>query len=182
MAKIFMIRHGRAAAGFSQDPDPGLDRLGQQQARAAAEKLTPKLPLVIISSPLKRALETAQALVELSHIDMIVEPRVAEIPSTGLSLSERGPWLTQVMQGTWSQQSKELRNWQRDMRDCLLELPSNTAIFSHFIAINAVTAVAQETDRISVCRPDNGSITIFDNSNGRLSLVTAGSAAETKVN
>jgi broad specificity phosphatase PhoE len=182
MARIYMVRHGKAAAGFSQDPDPGLDNLGHQQAIGAAEKLISKLPLIIISSPLKRALETAQPLVDMSHIAAIVEPRVAEVPSTGLSLSERGPWLQQVMQGNWSQQSKELQDWQSDMCDCLLQLPSDTAIFSHFIAINALTAVAQETDRVSVCRPDNGSITIFDNSDGRLVLVAAGSTAETKVN
>ncbi|MBT3425192.1 MAG: hypothetical protein HOL98_09845 [Gammaproteobacteria bacterium] len=68
------------------------------------------------------------------------------------------------------------------MCDCLLQLRSDTAIFSHFIAINALTVVAQETDQVSVCQPDNGSITVFDNSNGRLVLIAAGSMAETKVN
>ncbi|MBT3425191.1 MAG: hypothetical protein HOL98_09840 [Gammaproteobacteria bacterium] len=99
MARIYGVRHGRAAAGFSQGPDPGLDTLGHQQAIGAAGKLIAKLPLVIISSPLKRALETAQPLVDMSHIDVIIEPRVAEVPSTGLNLSERGPRLQQVMRG-----------------------------------------------------------------------------------
>ncbi|MDE0756979.1 MAG: phosphoglycerate mutase family protein [Pseudomonadales bacterium] len=182
MARIYMIRHGRAAAGFSEDADPGLDEIGHQQAIEAAQQLNSVLPVAIVSSPLRRALETAKPLVEISGIAAVIEHRVAEVPSTGLSLSERGPWLQKVMQGYWSEQSTELRSWQDNMVDCLLELPSDTAIFSHFIAINALVAVALEKDQISVCRPDNGSITIFDNSRQKLDLVKLGSAAETKVN
>ena len=55
-----MVRHGRAAAGFSEDADPGLDEIGHQQAIEAAQKLNSVLPVAIISSPLKRALETAK--------------------------------------------------------------------------------------------------------------------------
>lgn len=52
MARIYMVRHGRAAAGFSEDADPGLDEIGHQQAIEAAQKLNSVLPVAIISSPL----------------------------------------------------------------------------------------------------------------------------------
>ena len=39
MTRIYMIRHGKAAAGWDGDADPGLDALGQLQAEALAEKV-----------------------------------------------------------------------------------------------------------------------------------------------
>ena len=97
MAKIYLIRHGQAAAGFTSDPDPGLDQIGQSQAEAAADLLMAHTPLTLLSSPLKRAQETAQPLASRLAQSVGIEPRVAEVPSAGLSLEERGPWLQQVM-------------------------------------------------------------------------------------
>ena len=39
MPRITMVRHGQAAAGFSDDLDPGLSELGRAQAEAAADAL-----------------------------------------------------------------------------------------------------------------------------------------------
>ena len=54
MPLIYMIRHGRAAAGWDADMDPGLDDLGRSQSEAVARDIEKrsgvKLPLV--SSPL----------------------------------------------------------------------------------------------------------------------------------
>ena len=30
MTRVYMVRHGRAAAGWNVDPDPGLDDLGRR--------------------------------------------------------------------------------------------------------------------------------------------------------
>ncbi|MBV9044707.1 MAG: histidine phosphatase family protein, partial [Alphaproteobacteria bacterium] len=65
MARIYMVRHGKAAAGFGEDMDPGLDATGKAQAEAVAQKLAPLGPLAILSSPLKRAQETAAPLAAL---------------------------------------------------------------------------------------------------------------------
>lgn len=59
MATLFLVRHGRAAAGFDGHHDPGLDDLGRTQAISAAAHLAPLGPLAIYSSPLARARETA---------------------------------------------------------------------------------------------------------------------------
>jgi len=181
MAKIYLVRHGRAAASWGEDLDPGLDELGKAQALQAAKNLASTNPSVILSSPLKRAQETAKPLTELLNRSFLLEPRVAEIPSPGLDLSERGPWLRQVMQDQWSNLSKELREWQLALITCLQELKQDTAVFSHFIAINAAVGAARGDDRVIGFRPDNGSITIIETNGAELILVELGSEASTSV-
>ncbi|MEX2488037.1 MAG: histidine phosphatase family protein, partial [Pseudomonadales bacterium] len=139
MAIIYIVRHGRAAASFAEDLDPGLDDPGRQQAHNACDVLMAHLPLKLVSSPLNRARETAQPLRQQSGSEIQIEPRVAEIPSPGVTLAERGPWLREIMQGNWADQSAELQSWKQDLIEFLVGLDSDTAIFSHFIAINAAT-------------------------------------------
>ena len=45
MPKVYMVRHGRAAANFTSDRDPGLDDLGRSQAVQAATVLAAQAPL-----------------------------------------------------------------------------------------------------------------------------------------
>ena len=42
MARVLMVRHGRAAAGWNVDPDPPLDDLGRAQALAVAADIVPQ--------------------------------------------------------------------------------------------------------------------------------------------
>ena len=182
MATIYMIRHGHAAASFTDDLDPGLSELGRTQAVTSAKILQGLGPVSILSSPLKRAQETAIPFAEQSGIEVVIENRVAEVPSPGLSLADRGPWLQQVMQGKWEDQSAELRKWQKDMVDCLLDLKEDTAIFTHFVAINAIVSAAENATSVLVFRPDNGSITTLGSNDASLTLVNRGDEAQTKVN
>lgn len=182
MAIIYMIRHGRAAASFTDDLDPGLDDLGKNQAVEAGRMLQDKLPLQILSSPLKRAIETASPLARQSGQEISIEDRVSEIPSPGLSLEERGPWLRTIMQGNWKDQTDALQKWQQIMVNCLLDLEQDTAIFTHFVAINAVVTAVENAAGVLAFRPDNGSITILESDGTSLRVVSRGSEASTKVN
>lgn len=182
MANIYLVRHGKAAASFTDDVDPGLDEQGKAQAQAACDVLSGCAPLEIRSSPLRRALETAAPLRDRLAQPVAIEARVAEIPSPGLSLEERGPWLRGVMQGRWRDQSDELKAWRQALIDCLLEIREDTAIFSHFVAINVAVGAARGDDRAVLFRPDNGSITRFAVDDGKLELLTLGSEADTRVN
>ena len=47
MPKVYMVRHGRAAANFTSDLDPGLDDLGRDQAVQAASLLAVQAPLAL---------------------------------------------------------------------------------------------------------------------------------------
>lgn len=182
MAIVYLIRHGRAAASFTDDLDPGLDDLGRSQAEQASLVLQNHLPLEIRSSPLARAQETAAPLARVLGQDVTIEDRLAEIPSPGMSLEERGPWLRNVMAGSWSDQAAELVEWHQKLVECLLDMKTDTAIFSHFVAINAAVGAAEGNDRVILFRPDNGSITRIETANGVLTMLSRGDEAQTKVN
>ena len=182
MTKILMVRHGKAAASFTDDLDPGLDETGHQQAQAVAGQLRTELPLAMISSPLKRARETADPLRALQPGKLQIDERVSEIPSPGLGLTERGTWLRQVMAGSWSGQSADLKAWRQALLDCLIGQQEDCVIFSHFVAINVAVAAAEGDDRVIVFRPDNTSITAFETDGSKLTLIRRGDEAVTTVN
>lgn len=182
MARIFMVRHGKAAASFTDDIDPGLDDLGRKQAAAVAERLSPHLPIKIISSPLKRARQTAEPLLSMQDRELIIEERVSEIPSPGLSLAERGPWLREVMSGTWATQSDDLHAWRGELVQYLIKQPDDCIIFSHFVAINVVAAFAEGRDEMTIFRPDNTSVTKLQTDGENLRLLERGEEAVTVVN
>ena len=68
MATVLLVRHGRTtanASGLLAGRTPGvlLDDVGRDQAAAAAERLT-QLPLAsVVTSPMERCVQTAEALV-----------------------------------------------------------------------------------------------------------------------
>jgi len=89
MPILFLVRHGKAAAGFDSHVDPGLDALGRMQAIATAKVLERHGPIAIYSSPLARARETALPLIERWGADVVIEPRVSEIPTPSADLADR---------------------------------------------------------------------------------------------
>ena len=98
MAKITMVRHGKAEAGFGGAMDPGLDALGRAQAQAVAQKLAAIGPLPILSSPLARTQQTAAPLAALWSQKPVIADAVAEIPSPkGMTLEARVAWLRKLM-------------------------------------------------------------------------------------
>ena len=195
MPRIYMIRHGKAAAGWDADADPGLDDLGRTQAEAAADEIEKRIdaPLPVLSSPLRRCRETAEPLSGHWGLQPQIEPRVAEVPSPVEDLRARGEWLRSIMAGTWADAvaagdgkhtayDSKLLAWRQSVVDALLELESDTVIFSHFIAINVALGHAVEDPRVICFKPDNCSVTVFETAGGTLSLVEQGREADTKVN
>jgi broad specificity phosphatase PhoE len=182
MAKIYLVRHGKAAAGFDGHADPGLDDLGRTQAEAAADLLEGLGPLTIYSSPLARARETAIPLARRWSRDVIIEPRVAEIPSPTDDLAERAAWLREAMAGSWSALGEELQAWRRALIDCVTAMPEDSVVFCHFIAINVAVGGAENDDRLVIFSPDNGSVTTLANDGGQLKVLELGRTAVTRVN
>jgi broad specificity phosphatase PhoE len=184
MARIHLVRHGRAAAGFGEGMDPGLDELGKSQAIAVADKLKPLGPRSILSSPLRRTQETAAPLARHWSRTPVIEHAVAEIPSPkGMSLEERGLWLRTLMAGSWRDAGRDLEEWRAACVAAVAALPEDTVIFSHYVAINVLMGAAIGDDRVVTFSPENCSVTLFDNTGGKLRLVEKGSEAPlTKVN
>lgn len=182
MARIYLVRHGKAAAGFDGHADPGLDDLGRAQAAATAGMLAELGPLPIYSSPLARARETAVPLAERWASEVIIEPRVAEIPSPTEDLAERAAWLREAMAGRWSALDDSLQAWRTALIDCVTDMAEDSVVFCHFVAINVAVGGAQDDDRMVLFSPDNGSVTTLSNDGGRLAVVDLGRTAETHVN
>ena len=180
MPRIIMVRHGRATGGWDDDPDPGLDGLGQQQAHAIAERLSSGPPVALVSSPLRRCQETAAPLATLWSADVTIDARVAEIPSPdGVPLNNRVGWLREACKGTWTDLGGRYQSYRNDVAAFLLVPTEDTIVFSHFIAINAAIGAATRDDRVVIHSLDNTSCTIFEHDGTMLRLVEAGTEAET---
>ena len=181
MSRLWLVRHGRAAASWDADHDPGLDDLGRQQAEAAADDLAPKGPLPILCSPLRRCRETAAPLETRWDREAVIEPGCGEVESPTTDLAERGAWLGELMRGTWEGRPAELLAWRRKVIDTLLALDADTVVFTHYIAINVVVGEAAGDERVVSFAPDNCSITEVVNDGGRLEVVSLGRQASTQV-
>ena len=83
MTRIWIVRHGEAAASWEKDPDPGLSKLGQEQAALTAQELLGLLPegATLVSSPLKRAQQTAATFAKRRGEDVTIDSRFSEVRS-----------------------------------------------------------------------------------------------------
>jgi broad specificity phosphatase PhoE len=182
-ARLYLVRHGRAAAGFGESADPGLDAVGHEQAEAVAQELAARGPLPILTSPLRRAQETAAPLAKLWNRRPTIEEAVSEIPSPTDNLQERVAWLREFMAGSWRNATPALAQWRESVIAALLNIREDTVIFSHYIAINVAMGAATGDDRVVIFSPDNASVTVFENDGGVLRLIDKGREASlTKVN
>jgi broad specificity phosphatase PhoE len=184
---IHLVRHGRAAAAWDADADPGLDPVGRAQAQAAAETMAGLGPLDLISSPLRRARETAAAFEALWKTAARIEAAVGEIPSPTADLQARGRWLRERMAARWPDIAGEraggttLGAWRARLLETLAAFERPVVIATHYIAINAAVGAATGDERVVCFRPDNASCTVLRAAGGGLELVRLGREAETEV-
>jgi broad specificity phosphatase PhoE len=181
--RLYLVRHGRAAAGWEQR-DPGLDEVGRGQALEMAVAVTGEIadPRPVFSSPQRRCRETAAALAAAWGVDVQVEPRVAEMPSpAGVSIEDRVAWIRNAADRTWSELGPRYVAYRQDVVDCLLALPVSAVVVSHFFAINAVIGAATGDERTKVRSLDNCSVTVVAVEHGTLTLVEGGREADTLI-
>ena len=188
MSRIYLIRHAKPSATWGgEDNDPGLDEQGHAQAAAAARTLlalSPEdRPTRVVSSPLRRCQETARPFAEAIGVALEIDPGVGEIPTpSALTPDERGPWLRQAFGGRWADIEGDLDYdaWRHQVLKAVASR-ERAAVFSHFVAINAVlTSLAGEPQVITL-RPDHASISVLELTDGALSVVERGPEAATQV-
>jgi broad specificity phosphatase PhoE len=180
--RLYLVRHGRASAGWDTDVDPGLDDLGRRQAVATAEQLAPLGPLSVVTSPLRRCQETAAALAGGWGVVPVVDSAVAEIPSPhGVAMSNRVQWLREAMQGTWNDLGERYTAFRDGVVARLAACAHDAVVFSHFVAINAVIGAALGDDRVVIHSLDNASVTVIEVIDGHFTLVEAGRQADTLI-
>lgn len=181
MTNLYLVRHGRAAAGWEADADPGLDAEGREQARAMARQLAPLGPLPLIVSPMARTRETAAPLAGTWNSEPRVEPRVGEIPSPVQDLAERGQWLREIIKRPWAELDASLKQWRAEAIAALTALKTDTVVVAHFIVINVAVGAATGDERVMSFSPDYCSVTKLNVENGRLVLIERGAEGRTRV-
>lgn len=88
MHRVYLARHGRTALnadgrlrGLS---DPPLDDVGRVEAKRLGEALAALEPTVVITSPLQRAVSTAEAVGAAAHVRVEIDQRLND--------RDYGPW------------------------------------------------------------------------------------------
>jgi len=180
---IFLVRHGEAASTWTESEDPGLSLLGRRQAADAAGRLIERLDNTfrLVSSPLRRAQETAAPLAAALKLDVSINPVFQEIPAP-VPMAERQRWLQSVMRQRWSEQEGTVSHWRAALLDSLQRIPQPAVVFTHFMVINAVVGHLSGKDEVVCCLPDNASITHLVSTGDSLELVELGRQIETHVN
>jgi len=183
MARVFLIRHGRPSQSWGgAENDPGLSNEGLEQAGAAAQALQLYGRLDLVSSPMRRCRETAAPYALWRGLEPALEPRVSEIAcDDGVDdrarwLQTRFPWREANPGRSWSTLEPRLHAWRDDVLACIGAISRDTAIFTHFIAINVIAGAALGRAETVVCRPDHASITEIEVRDGGLHFVAHGAS------
>lgn len=188
MPRLYLIRHGKPSSTWGgHDDDPGLDETGQVQARAARDWLLARPPVerprLVVSSPLRRCRETAEPTAAALGVEIEIDPVVGEIATpSGLGAAERPAWLRKAFEGTWAAIEGDIDYdaWRGDIVASLARR-GDTAVFSHYVAINAAVSRLLGVPQVLAFRPDHTSITILETDGREVRLIEKGAEASTQV-
>ena len=192
MINIYLIRHGKASAGWDT-VDPNLGIKGKKQSEKIAIKLSnlAKEPFDIFSSPLKRCIETAKPFSEITKKKIKIEDKVIEIPSPVKNLKHRVVWLKRVLPLTWEELIADKETnvskidyflWRENILKFFLSLNKDTFIFTHYLVINSIVSYLRKSDKVVFFNPDNTSLTHLSLSTKKLKIVSLGNEASTLIN
>jgi len=94
-----------------------------------------------------------------------VEPRVSEVVAPA-GVADRGSWLAETFPWRygapgrdWATLEPTLHLWREDVLGAVRAIERDCAVFTHFIAINAIVAAALQRRETIVCQPGHASIT-----------------------
>jgi len=182
---VLLVRHGEAAESWKAATDSPLGVRGMAQAEAAARTFADQRPLPILTSPMRRARETAIPFERLWNIEARVEQRVREIPSPRIEPEHRDQWLKQRLRSRWADLRDEivdgepLGTWRDRVLDSLRAITEPTIITTHFVVINAAVGAATGDDRVVCFRPDHASCTTLLIERGEMRVASLGNEART---
>ncbi len=179
--ELCLIRHGEAAAAWSESLDAGLSDAGRVQAQAVAKRFAREECRTIVSSPLARAEETAQPLADRWRTSVDIDERVREIPCDR-PMDQRRAWLMAVMAARWPELDASIQDWRARALRSVMDYGSDTLVFTHFMVINALVAAATGDTRVVCFEPDYASVTRLHCDGKRLVLVSLGEVRPTLVN
>ena len=149
MARLFLVRHGEPLDDWGGGADPGLSRFGRNQVDHSAQRLVEFGPLKIVSSPAKRAQESADPAAKLQRQKVILEPRIGEVqPPAGVS--DARAWMLENFSSsstkTWGDVDQRMRTYRDNVLAAVRGIEADTAMFTHYVAINIIVGAALRVD------------------------------------
>ena len=129
---------------------------------------------------MQRCRETSAPTCIALGLDAQVAKQVSEI-ETPDGVGDRVDWLRGVMAGTWTDTPAGLVAWRARIGAFVNALPPQTAVFSHFVAINALCGLLERNDNVTVFRPGHCSVTRLERRDGVLRVAEYGSESGTRV-
>lgn len=85
---VYLARHGQTPLNESGAlrglADPPLDEAGREQARRLGTALGPRSPSLVVASPLRRAIQTAQPVADQAGLPVTTDQRLID--------RDYGPW------------------------------------------------------------------------------------------
>lgn len=182
MTRLVLVRHGRPDGAWGHDPDPGLDAVGHDQARAMADVVAPLGPQPVVVSPLRRTRETAAPLLERWSVEPEIVPDVGELTAPADAGPDHGAWLRTLMAGTGAQHPGVMDPFRARVLGAIRALRADTVVVTHFLAINAVVGAATGDDRVVCFTPTHCSRTVVDlELDGALRVVELGDSGRSDV-
>lgn len=175
--RLILVRHGQPDGTWGNDPDPGLDARGHEQAGATADALVSLGPLPIVVSPLRRTLETAAPLAAQWDVTPTVDARVGELKAPPDPRPDHATWLRTLVTGLGADAPEVMGPFRDRVLAAIRAITTDTVVVTHFLAINAIVGAANGDDRVMSFRPGHCSRTVIESSAGVLRVVELGESA-----
>lgn len=189
MSRLFLIRHAQPEAMWGGDNnDPGLTKAGKAEADAAAQLMGPRGAMKIISSPLKRAKDTAAAIASVVGGPVTIDPRIGEVAAPAGTrdrrqwLVEMFPWGDLATMRKWSQMDPALQQWRQGVLQAATSQTEDAVFVTHYIAINVIVGAAMKSDYTIVCQPEFASISELVVEDGQLIMFFRGTPIQASGN
>lgn len=183
--ELLLVRHAHPerVVGADGPADPPLDDLGHRQAAVLAEWLSAEGIDTVITSPLRRAVETAEPLARALDLDLVHEEGVVEwdrdhdsyIHMEELKATDDPAWIA-MREGRWDVLGIDPDAFQARVVDAIDTVAaahpgSRVAVVCHGGVINAYTAALLGLPSILWFEPGYTSISrVLVNRSGRRSL------------
>ncbi len=177
VVRLILVRHGKPDGTWGNDPDPGLDARGHEQAAAMAEALASLGPLPIMVSPLRRTLETAAPLATRWATEPMIDAGVGELAAPPDPAPDHATWLHTLMTGRGVDAAEVMVPFRERVLRAIRAITTDTVVVTHFLAINAVVGAAMDDDRVTIFAPGHCSRTVIESSAHGFRVVELGESA-----
>ncbi len=158
--EVIFIRHAEASSSWGDHPDPGLSDTGVAQSKKLINR--PELKQLddysFISSPKKRAIDTARSLAKKFEKELIIENIFTEIPSPNIEPKNKQDWLKNILQMNKNDLPENITMWKDNIISKTRAFSQDSIVFTHFMVINALLSELNSETKLLYFYPDYTSL------------------------